>query len=72
MSKLKVELIRDGLGIGLETTLKSFAFNHPNAKIENTSHVFVYIPPSQTEHRSNPEREIHLYTIWYREDDKES
>lgn len=72
MSYLKVEFIRDGLGIGLENMLKFFAHNHPKAMIESTSHAFVYIPASETPNTSNPSREIHCYTIWYREEDKKS
>lgn len=68
MSNLKVETIRDGFGLGLENSLELFCSQHPNAKIVSTSHAFVYIPHSETDLRINPEREIHHYVIWYREE----
>ena len=65
---LKVEVIRDGLGIGLQSRLEDFCSGHPNAEIQFASHSFQYLPPSLTESRDNPSREIHYYVIWYRED----
>ena len=59
---LKRILIK-GSDIGLPLDLEKFCREHPNAKIEATSHEILYKPKDHLV----LEQITHYYTIWYRE-----